>query len=126
MSQVQLPRARHSRHRPQNIHLLRTILINAGSVVVTALLFRTMVMIAVPNTTQRGLHLLARATGLVVWPLLRLPPLQTTVGGGLTLADVITLLVIVGAWLFALGIVAGWEQEGQRQSSGTSETGLRP
>ena len=102
------------------------MIINLGTLVVTALLLRIAIVLAVPNTTERGLHLITRATQLVIWPLHRLPPLQHPVVRGLTVADVAALIIVVCAWIITLGVVAGWEHEGQRQTVGSSETGLRP
>lgn len=126
MSQVQPPRTRHSHHRPETISLLRLVIVNLGTLTVTALLLRAAVMITVPDTTQRGLHLLSRATYLIVWPLMRVSPLRHVIHGDLTLADLATIALLVTGWLILLGIVAGWEHEGQRQRVGTSQTGLRP
>jgi hypothetical protein len=126
MSQVQPPRTRHSRHRPETIQLLRSAIINVGTLIVTALLLRGAIMIAAPRTTQRGLNLIKKATHVMVWPLSRLTPLQHTLHGGLTVADVSTFVIVLACWLLTLGIVAGWEHEGQRQSVGPSQTGLRP
>ncbi len=126
MSQVQPPRKRAAKHRPETIQLLRTFLINGGTLIVSALLLRLAIMVAVPNTTERGLHLAARATSFLVWPLRHVPPFGARIGGGLTLADPIMLVLIVAVLFVALGVVAGWEHEGQRQNAGTSETGLRP
>lgn len=126
MSQVQPPRTRHSRHRPETINLLRAVIINLGTLIVTALMLRAAVMVTVPDTTQRGLHLLSVATRLAVWPFLQIHPLRHVIHGGLTVADLATIAVVVMGWLILLGIVAGWEHEGQRQQVGVSETGLRP
>lgn len=126
MSQVQPPRSRQSHRRLETILLTRSVIIYAGTFAVTALLLRAAIMLAVPNTTERGLRLVARVTYLVVWPVQRIPLLQHSVVRGLTLADVATLLIVVSCWLVALGVVAGWEHEGHRQNLGSSQTGPRP
>ncbi len=126
MSQVQPPRSRHSHHHPETIQILRTIIINGGAILTTALLVRAAVLLAVPETTQRGLHLVVRTTHLLVWPLQKIPPLGHIVAGGLAVADVTTLLIVMVCWLIALGVVAGWEHEGQRLSTGVSDSSLRP
>jgi len=102
------------------------MLINAGTLIVTALLLRIAIVVAVPNTTERGLHLIERLTLPAVWPLQRITPLAHGLLRGLTLADILVLGVVVVVWLVALGIVAGWEHEEQRQRPNASETGLRP
>lgn len=126
MSQMQPPRARQSKHRPETIQLLRSAIVNLGTLAVTALLLRSAIMLAVPDTTQRGLHLVARGTYLIVWPLDQVPMLQDTVSGGLTIADIVTIVVIIVGWFVLLGIIAGWEREGRRIGASSSDTGLRP
>ncbi len=126
MSQVRPPRTRQSRHRPETINILRAILINVGTLVISILLLRMAILVTVPNTTERGLHLIERLTHPAVWPLQQLSLLDRIVIRGMTIADLLLLTVTVVAWLLALGIVAGWEHEAQRQRPGTSETGLRP
>ncbi len=126
MSQVRPPRTRQSRHRPETISILRAILINVGTLFVTMLLLRIAILVTVPNTTERGLHLIEKVTRPGVWALQRVPFLAHGLIRGMTVADLLVLLVVVVLWLVALGIVAGWEHEEQRQRPGTSETGLRP
>jgi hypothetical protein len=94
--------------------------------IATLLLMRIAIVIAVPDTTQTGLKMLLRLTHVVVWPLLLLSPLDASLGGRFTVADLFTLVIIVVLWIAALGILAGWEREGQRMQSATSEAGLRP
>ncbi|MGA7672895.1 MAG: hypothetical protein WBW04_20935 [Nitrolancea sp.] len=126
MSQVSPPRTRQSKHRPETINILRAVLINAGTLVVTGLLLRIAILISVPTTTERGLHVIERLTLPAVWPFQRIPPLAHQIIRELTVADVLVLTAVIVAWIVALGIVAGWEHEEQRQRPGTSETGLRP
>ena len=106
--------------------MLRWGILNLGAFAVTALLLRIAVVVAVPDTTQTGLKLLLRVTHVVVWPLELLPPLTTSLGGGFTIADLLAILIIIVIWVAALGIVAGWEREGQRMRSGTPESRSRP
>ncbi len=126
MSQVQPPRSRPSHYHPETIQILRIIIINGGAILTTALLIRAAILLAVPATTQRGLHLVTRTTHLLVWPLEKIPPLRHLIAGGLAVADVTTFFIIVVCWLVALGVVAGWEHEGQRLSTGVSDSSLRP
>jgi hypothetical protein len=126
MSQVQPPRSRPSNARPATIQILRWSILNLGALVITALLFRTAIVVAVPDTEQTGLKTLLRATHIVVWPLELLSPLSVSLGSGLTIADILAILIIVVIWIAALGIIAGWEREGQRMRSVTPEKRSRP
>jgi len=126
MSQVQPPRSRPSNARPATIQILRWSILNLGALAITALLLRTAIVVAVPNTEQTGLKTLLRATYLVVWPLELLSPLSMSLGSGLTIADLLVILIIVMIWIAALGIIAGWEREGQRMRSVTPEKRSRP
>ena len=126
MSQVQPPRERPSNARPATIQVLRWIILNAGALAVTALLVRIAILISMPETTQSGITALLRLTHLIVWPLLLISPLEASLGGGFTVADLVTLVITVVLWIFALGVVAGWEHEGQRMRSVTSDARLRP
>jgi len=106
--------------------MLRWGILNLGALAVTALLLRIAVVVAVPDTTQTGLELLLRVTHVVVWPLELLSPLTASLGGGFTIADLLAILIVVVIWVAALGIVAGWEREGQRMRSVTPESRSRP
>ncbi len=101
-------------------------MINAGTLVISIMLLRMAILVTVPNTTERGLHLIERLTDPAVWPLQHVSLLDRGVIRGMTIADLLALILLIAAWLLALGIVAGWEHETQRQRPGTSETGLRP
>ncbi len=120
------PRPRTSNHRPETIQLLRSTIINLGTLVATAMLLRFAILIAVPGTDQRGLRVVRRATALLVWPFQRVAPLQHTLRGGLTWADLTTLGLVVIVWFIALGIVAGWEQEERRIHGGATDSRMRP
>lgn len=126
MSQVQPPRARPSNARPATIQILRWIILNGGALAVTTLLIRIAILIAIPGTTQTGLTALLRLTHVIVWPLLLLSPLKASLGGGFTVADLTALVIVLVFWIVALGVVAGWEREGQRMRSVTSDARLRP
>lgn len=126
MSQVQPPRARTSRHRPATIQLIRSGIVNLGTLIITALLVRDAIMLAIPDTSQRGLRLVAQTTRFLIWPLERLSPLRRSIHGGLRLADVVTVLLLTLCWFLVLGIVAGWEHESRRIDAATPHTGLRP
>ncbi len=126
MSQMQPPRQRTSKHRPETIQLLRSTIINVGTLAATAMMLRFAILIAVPGTDQRGLRLVRRATSALVWPFQHIPPLQRTLRGGLTVADIATLAVIILIWFIALGIVAGWEQEEHRSQRALSVIHPRP
>src|SRR6185312_16427568 len=121
MSQVQPPRSRPSNARPATIQILRWIFLNLGAVVVTALLVRIAILIAVPDTPQSVLKDYLRITHIAVGPLLLLPPLDTALGGGFTVADLIVLVMTIVVWIAVIGVLSGWERESQRMGAATSD-----
>ena len=126
MSQVHPPRSRPSNARPATIQILRWGILNLGAAAVTALLLRIAIVVAVPDTTQTGLRLLLRVTHVVVWPLEFVSPFNASLGGGFTIADFLAIIIVVGIWIALLGIVAGWEREGQRMRSVKPRSRTRP
>lgn len=126
MSQVQPPRERPSNARPATIQILRWIIVNLGALVVTMLLLRIAVVVVTPEPTQTGLRALVRATDYATWPLSQVPPLASSLRGALTFADILTLIVAFCAWIAAIGVVAGWEREGQRAGLKSNEERLKP
>jgi hypothetical protein len=126
MSQVQPPRERPSNARPATIQVLRWIIVNLGALVVTMLLLRIAIVSVTPDPAQTGLRSLVRATHVATWPLSQIPPLTSSISGALTLADVCTLIVTLVVWIAAIGIVAGWEREGQRMGLKSNEERLKP
>lgn len=126
MSQVQPPRSRPSNARPATIQILRWGILNVGALSVTILLIRIAMNIALPNPQQTGLKALLRVTHVVVWPLELVTPLNASLTHGLTVADILTLAIIIVIWIAALGVVAGWEREGRRMRSIASGSRARP
>jgi hypothetical protein len=126
MSQVQPPRERPSNARPATIQILRWIIVNLGALLVTMLLLRLAIVSVTPDPAQTGLRALLRVTHFVTWPLAQIPPLATSLRGALTVADLATLIILVGAWIAAIGVVAGWEREGLRMGLKSNEERLKP
>jgi len=126
MSQVQPPRERPSKARPATIQILRWIIVNLGALLVTLLLFRIAVVIVTTNPEQTGLKALMRVTHFAIWPLEQVPPLTKSITGALTLADLLSLILVLGVWIAAIGVVAGWEREGQRMGLQSNEERLKP
>jgi hypothetical protein len=100
--------------------------LNFGALVVTLLLVRFAVTMALPDTQQKGLKALLNVTHIIVWPLGLVAPLNASLTHGLTFADILTLALIVVIWIAALGVVAGWEHEGRRMKSVASGSRARP
>jgi hypothetical protein len=126
MSQVQPPRERPSNARPATIQILRWIIVNLGALVVTMLVLRVAIVAVTPDPAQTGLSVLIRATHYATWPLSHVPSLASSITGALTFADVLTLIVAFCAWIAAIGVVAGWEREGQRMGLQSNEERLKP
>jgi len=126
MSQVQPPRERPSNARPATIQILRWIIVNLGALLVTMLLLRIAIVSVTPDPAQTGLRALLRASRIVTWPLSQIPPLAASLKGALTLADLLTLFIALGIWIAAIGVVAGWEREGQRMGLKSNEERLKP
>jgi hypothetical protein len=126
MSQVQPPRERPSNARPAAIQVLRRIIINFGALVVTMLLLRIAIVSVTPDPAQTGLRTLVRATHIITWPFAEVPPLATGIRGALTFADIIALVIALAVWIAAIGVVAGWEREGQRMGLQSNEERLKP
>jgi hypothetical protein len=126
MSQVQPPRERPSNARPATIQILRWIIVNLGALLVTMLLLRLAIVSVTPTPAQAALKAIVRLTHYVTWPLTQLPPLATSLAGSITVADLLTLIIVFGLWIAALGVVAGWEREGQRMGLKSKEERLKP
>lgn len=126
MSQVQPPRERPSKARPATIQILRWVILNCGAFVVTVLMLRVAIVSVTGHPAQTGLRALVRATHVATWPLDQIPPLATTLRGALTPADVLTLLIALGVWIACIGVIAGWEHEGQRMGLKSNEERLKP
>lgn len=86
------------------------VTLNLGAAFVTLLLVRSLIEVSGVPKTLRVSRLVRQVSEPFVWPLLRLPG----IGGQPALADLLAIVVTAVMAAMIVGVIAGWEAEGQR------------
>jgi hypothetical protein len=84
---------------------------NAGAVLVTILLARLASLLASSEGESSFSDGVTFFTEPIVWPLQQVPLMGNQLGRGVSVADVVVLLLVFGLTILLTGIVVGWERE---------------
>lgn len=95
------------------------VVLNAGAAIVTLMLLRFGFELSGVSSDTNSYHWLQRVTQPLWWPLEQIGGLSASVGGSATIAGVLTVLIVIVAWLGILGLVAGWQTERRRSARKT-------